>query len=1221
MQGLSERVATLAQRFSQDAFEPVGGRLAADDGRFRELVTDVERLLAEVEKATGTAEQAGSDDHAQLQGDAAHMLGQAAAVLLAAAATERAKGWLERAGRLVPLAGDRAVFEEAVKNPGPFRLLMQAQWRYAHGDHASARKLAREAESQASASPAIQAVAQGIANVETPLTSPPSMMTLNGFGVRIYGRRDRRKDGSYIGTRYLTALFVPVFPLDAFRMSDAGGGRYYFYAKAPLGGTAELWRKLALLLVPLLAIGGGAYAYLTSAGYKLGRALDAAHAQEARAKTAAERDAAIARYEALIEKSDADKAPEKLAPAALGIARLLDAGLPRPLLATDVDLAMKALQRFASLPAKTRAGAATDFVCQKAQGFALALEAQGADGLYGARRLLGKAHHLCEAAVTPALKRVRLALARKDAKDWPLVALADYAQALDTDESIAESAKLVDAIADGEVSIWREAAPSLSSWLKAAQGLPEQAARVTRVKERLAAGEAYFGSAERKALDNDAPVEALTKAVAAAPGDQELRVALAGHDADAVALAELAKLGPPGKMTRSTALTFAELLQHTGKLSAAEGILEQLVQQMLPEYEDARANYAEAMSAFYSKWYAKAEAGDLPAGIDSELKSTPEGQAPAVFDKWVSKQAEDDPEVRAEFERVEQSNQVVPTVLSLGTVKLLLAAQQTGAEQAQTLAAAERLFLAIRSDASGVPAYHLGLAQVYYRLGKTAEGEREFAELLGKADPQLELSVARAYREVGVITRSRAVTEGVYNKGTSPFREQAALLMSLMADTIDDRRTWLTRSDQNTPLVQTSLLELEADSACSDGQAQEGDRKYKDAARRYLEGSELDESNFNNAALAQAARVACTGQRASLDEAIQLMHRALRIAPDSSLLAENATPLHEYRGMLRVLSRWLDPSALHLDSGDATNLIDALEDGPHRDELRSALRDDADVKQARELARNARVLAPGHPDPYQVEEAWLERFEDAPGLSALLGLVRTQKLDTGPMAAARKQWLDGKLDNSRRERLHKEEAKLTRLIAGVPASQAVSLAALRYLEGELATRLMDLDDPLPRAEQAVRAFEAADQLWPAIGAHRRLPQALLIAAAVRAGSTAPALASRLHDEMREYGWSLTIGRIVDGSDAAVLAAIKAQPEFARAVEVARGAPVEHPASWDWLLARLAGDTASADQVAVRLFDEKRKVGAELNRLLNPGKAADAYAAFAELHAPKAPPAP
>jgi tetratricopeptide (TPR) repeat protein len=415
--------------------------------------------------------------------------------------------------------------------------------------------------------------------------------------------------------------------------------------------------------------------------------------------------------------------------------------------------------------------------------------------------------------------------------------------------------------------------------------------------------------------------------------------------------------------------------------------------------------------------------------------------------------------------------------------------------------------------------------------------------------------------------------------------------------------------------VKTNLLELEADAACSEGKTQEGDKKYKDAAAQHLDGSELDESNFNNAALAQAARVSCTGQRAPLDEALTLMHKALRIAPDSSLLAENALPLHEFRGELRVISRWLDPTVLHLDGSDTSNLLEALVDGPHRDELMSALKEDPDIKQARELARNARVLAPTHPRPYQVEAAWLERFEDTHGLEALLAVVRAQKLDTAPLGVLHKQWLDGKLDDSRRERMHKHEARLKRLMENMPAAQAQNLAALRYLEGELATDLMDLEEPLPRAEQALRAFEAADRLWPALGAHRRLPQALLVTATVRAGAAQPALATRLRQEMREYGWSTLLGPLLDDADAPTLAAIKAQPEFARAVELAKSASTEHPISSDYLIAQLSGDVATANELAPRLFDTKRKLSAELYRLLNPGPASEAYFAFTEKHAP------
>jgi cellulose synthase operon protein C len=1222
-QGLGAALRALSELLSSVEFEPLARRSGGGDARPGQLAAPVQRVLLELDRepAFSTAPEGElADEELQVRGAAARSLGQAAAVLIAAGDDSSARSWLERARELLPLSADRDVFDEGLHTPELFRLLMQADWRYEQGDFRQTRKLSERVLRSAPENSAIRSVAEGLRQVHAPLQGAPALFSLNGFGTRIYGSRDRRQDGSYVGTRYVTALFIPVLPLDAFHMADAAAGSHSFYARAPLSRVARLWQWTASIALVLAAAGGGVYAYLHSDGYELGRSLAAAAAQEGQAHTLTTREAALVQYETLIERAS-EQEPEDLVPAALGIARLLDAGVPRPFDPAGVDGATKALQRFASIPPQTRAGEPTEHLCRSMQSFATALEGQGTAGLHGARRLLAKAHRLCGASVAPALRRVRLSLARLDAKDWPLVALADYAQAFDAPEAVAESSKLIDAIGDDEVSIWHELEPSLSSWLQAAQAQPDQAVRVARVKQRLEHASTYFGSAARRALDQDPKPEQLSKALDAEPGDQQLRVALSSRDSDVVALTAFAKFGPPGKMIRSTARAFAELLQRLGKLEESEAALERLVQQMLPEYEDARSNYSEAVSALYSRWYERARASNLPEDITSELNSATEAQAPALFDKWISKQAESDAEVQRLFESVQQKSEVVPIVLSLGTVKLLRAAQVTGQEQARLLAAAERLFLSIRSDAAGVPAYHLGLAQVYYRLGKTSEGESEFGAILAKKDADLDLSVARAYREVGAITRARQVTEAVHEKAGSPQREGAALLMSLMADTQDDRRTWLLRSDQNNEHVRINLLELEADKACSGGQTEDGDAKYREVARRHLEGSALEESNFNNAALAQAARVACSGQRAALDEALQLMHRALRIAPDSSLLAQNAAPLHTYRAGLRALSRWLDPSALRLDAGDADTLLDALAEGPHRDELLAMLKEDADVKRARELTRSARVLAPGQAESYFAEVAWLKRFEDGPGLLAMLSTVRAQKLDTGPIVAARQQWLDGKLDTSRRERLHKEEAKLERISAALPGSQPASLAALRYLEGELSTTLLDLDEPLPRAEQAVRAFAAADELWPAIGARRRLGQALLVSAAVRASTSVPALAARLRKDLREYGWHLTLCRLADESDAPTLGAVTAQAEFARALEIARSRGSDEPDTWDWLMARLAGDAASAENMAARVFDEKLRTASQLSQLLAPGKAADAYISFSERHTPKAQPSP
>lgn len=51
--------------------------------------------------------------------------------------------------------------------------------------------------------------------------------TLNGFGTRFYGRRDRGADGSYVTTKWVTALYVPLVPLASYRVLPTGKSTSY----------------------------------------------------------------------------------------------------------------------------------------------------------------------------------------------------------------------------------------------------------------------------------------------------------------------------------------------------------------------------------------------------------------------------------------------------------------------------------------------------------------------------------------------------------------------------------------------------------------------------------------------------------------------------------------------------------------------------------------------------------------------------------------------------------------------------------------------------------------------------------------------------------------------------------------------------------------------------------------------------------------------------------
>lgn len=80
-----------------------------------------------------------------------------------------------------------------------------------------------------------------------PLKTAPKMFTLNGVGTSLYGKQEPDPgDGTHIATLFFTFVFLPVFPLAQYLVTPAGGAKWYFHAKVPLGRKMRFWRQAAL---------------------------------------------------------------------------------------------------------------------------------------------------------------------------------------------------------------------------------------------------------------------------------------------------------------------------------------------------------------------------------------------------------------------------------------------------------------------------------------------------------------------------------------------------------------------------------------------------------------------------------------------------------------------------------------------------------------------------------------------------------------------------------------------------------------------------------------------------------------------------------------------------------------------------------------------------------------------------------------------------------------
>ena len=68
-----------------------------------------------------------------------------------------------------------------------------------------------------------------------PIKSLPSLSTINGIGLRLYGRSDVDAETStYMATYYFVFFYIPILPICRYRVSLVGQNQYRFFGKAPL---------------------------------------------------------------------------------------------------------------------------------------------------------------------------------------------------------------------------------------------------------------------------------------------------------------------------------------------------------------------------------------------------------------------------------------------------------------------------------------------------------------------------------------------------------------------------------------------------------------------------------------------------------------------------------------------------------------------------------------------------------------------------------------------------------------------------------------------------------------------------------------------------------------------------------------------------------------------------------------------------------------------------
>lgn len=677
------------------------------------------------------------------------------------------------------------------------------------------------------------------------------------------------------------------------------------------------------------------------------------------------------------------------------VVRIAAAQIPKPFTPKSVDDANRVVARYRGLPEDGRTGAARETMLTTLEGWLQQLQGKDdREARIALLRLELEVANGCDTlSIGSRLATERLEMARSIEETWPVDALGFLAEEPRDPQGVAEAGRILGRLIE-QPALLVDAGKDVDAWL---------ASVPTRDPQRMAIeAQRELGRSARTEDDAETDAAKMKAALAKRPWDQWLVVKLATADLDGgdIAAAEkrLQALGGPGLMIRDATFLYGRLALAQGQLETADNVLSGLLGSRLQRFLVASAQLDATGKLVKDRVIRQMQNGNMPPDVLAKLEKASEAERASIFETYFRDTIDADPGIAAGRAALMNYGDVVPASIGLGMVKLRRAQSLGGPARDAMLGEAERAFLTVRTAAVGQPEYHLGLGEIYARLGKAKESEAELVGLLGRKDSQLTLRVASTYRTIGNQARATAVATDLYNdKATEPaIRDAAAALLGIMGRDDEERETWLRRSDIKSSQVRTALLEIEGRRLLREGKRAECDKKFAEAARLTLEGARPgDQATQNNAALATQQRFQCTGDVARLREAEAALESAYRSASDQPIVASNLATLLRANADLRILAKRIDITALRLDMGESRALVKALLDGPDRATVLAELTKDPGWRRSGDLFAQVEVLMPSSPYGYYDAIDRVERTRDPVAADDLVARLRRAKsLDT-----------------------------------------------------------------------------------------------------------------------------------------------------------------------------------------------------------------------------------
>jgi len=698
-----------------------------------------------------------------------------------------------------------------------------------------------------------------------PVKGSPTLFTLNGCGLSIYGKRNfDAETGTYIATRFITLVFVPLFAVSSYRVADAEEGGWYFLGKE---GVSKVWQMLNAVVLSLLIYAVGMISwssYTSSPDYRQKKALEMVDQRE--------KGAVMKSIVSLVDLHD------------------IGGGKDREVEAKFQELALEGVSAGPWKEAKQ----VLNFVSSNRYFF-------------------------------------------------------DKLDGFDDDLSKTADKRLTEAVS-GEHAQAQQLASQLIGMMSS---LKHQSVDQFRKQDR-----AFL---ETLVADPSVDIQYATRLAeyCEAEGDKERCKGLLEPRIKDLADTEGARI-------------LGQIFVSEGQHSAAYPLLEGYVLPRLEKLKKASESFDKAADKSYDKTIKFLNDGQAPESFYTRYDKASEEDQSKMVNEIVVKRMDNDSNYKSALRVLREAGLVVPVAMDFGVMQLRRAQGLSDeAEKKELLQGAEKTFLALQSVASDDEDYQLSLGQVYFWMGRMNEGEELFASARKSSGDSVGMLYDQGtiYRELGDERKGLELLKQAHAKSKDKEDSyEIAKTIATMCDDAEEEIEWLKRCNQEDLSVKIGVSNAEGKLAYSKGDYTKALKHFERAHEDY---KQMQDSavTFNNHSLVLQYLYAITGKPVYYRQSVELMHEAVKLSPNNSILLGNAASQAFTSATIDLVSEKFSPEFVkEMSDRGALRLLYGNAD--ERDAMRSKFLAQDSAKRAFQYLGSLQILSPKSDWIYSTGERW-----------------------------------------------------------------------------------------------------------------------------------------------------------------------------------------------------------------------------------------------------------